>query len=109
MQQLNIKHNNSIATGMHATTEELWEAVFSVGPCRGFVLRIETQASQSREVYRVKSLQLAVQLGNESIGDWHRQGTPIVVICCVAILSLIVRWMPASKDRRPGTWKLRDL
>jgi hypothetical protein len=28
---------------MYATIEELWEAVFSVGPCRGYTWRIETQ------------------------------------------------------------------
>jgi hypothetical protein len=36
----------SVATIIHATVEELWEAVFSVGPCRGYIWKIETQLRQ---------------------------------------------------------------
>jgi hypothetical protein len=68
-----MKCNISVATGIHATVEDLWEAVFSVGPCRGYIWRIETQASQCTEVQRFMSLQLAVQLGDRSIGGCHRQ------------------------------------
>jgi hypothetical protein len=28
---------------MYATVEELWEAVFSVDPCRGYIWRSEAQ------------------------------------------------------------------
>jgi hypothetical protein len=35
-----------MATVMHATTEELWEAVLSVGPCRGYIWRIRIKLSQ---------------------------------------------------------------
>jgi hypothetical protein len=32
---------------MHATTEELWDAMFSVGLCRGYIWRTETELSLS--------------------------------------------------------------
>jgi hypothetical protein len=52
------------ATSMHATIEELWEAVFSLGPCRSYIWRMETQASQSRE-----SLESAVSNWKTPIGN----------------------------------------
>jgi hypothetical protein len=34
-----------MATVMHATIEELWEAVFFVRPCRGYIWRIGIKLS----------------------------------------------------------------
>jgi hypothetical protein len=39
-QETQLQHSNSY------TTEESWEAVFSVGLCRGYIWRIETQAKK---------------------------------------------------------------
>jgi hypothetical protein len=38
------KFHVSVATIMHATIEELWEAVFSVSLCGDYIWRIETQS-----------------------------------------------------------------
>jgi hypothetical protein len=38
------KRHVSVATVMHAAIEELWEAVFSVDPYRGYIWRTETES-----------------------------------------------------------------
>jgi hypothetical protein len=35
-----MKGHVRVETVMHVTMEELWEAVFSVDPCRGYIWRI---------------------------------------------------------------------
>jgi hypothetical protein len=46
-QQWKMKSNASIETVMRKTREKLWEAVFFVAVCEGYIWEIETQASQS--------------------------------------------------------------
>jgi hypothetical protein len=41
------KRHVRLTTFMHAILEKLWEAVFSVGPYRGHIWRIETQAPRA--------------------------------------------------------------
>jgi hypothetical protein len=90
MQQWNTKHPISIAVVMQATIEELWEAVFSEGPCRGYIWIIESQLSQSR----ITSLQLAVGRQTRqrlSLMVTPGGGAPTVVSCCIAAPSQAVR------------------
>jgi hypothetical protein len=89
--------------GRHATVEELWEAVFSVVPCGGYIWRLETQTSLSR-----KSSESAVSSwetdASEIVADGRslwRCGKWRSFHCCKLLRSnfcLVVRQSPASKD-----------
>jgi hypothetical protein len=56
---------------MHVTTEELWEAVFSVDPCKCYIWRIKTQLSESES--RVKSLEFTVSSYETDPSEVDRQ------------------------------------
>jgi hypothetical protein len=57
---------------MYATIEDLWEVVFPVGPWRGHIWRIETQASQSREAESIRSV----------VSSWEMDPSEVIADGC---------------------------
>jgi hypothetical protein len=70
----------------HTTVEELWETVFCVGARRGYIWRIGTQLSQSRESLEAdKSESEAVVRQSPRVeGGMEGRGAIIVVSRCLA-------------------------
>jgi hypothetical protein len=67
--------------------EELWEAVFSVGPCRGYTWGIETQLSQLRVEWK-SSLEAGSLRESEAENiTWHRCGKWRSPHCCKSLHS----------------------
>jgi hypothetical protein len=85
------KRHVSAATVMHAAIEELWEAVFPAGPCRGYVRKIETQLSQSGVEWKSSSEAGSPRYPEAEIvapgGGVGRGKILIVVSLCVATSS----------------------
>jgi hypothetical protein len=96
------KEHVGVATVIHSSTEEIWEAVVSAGPCRGYIWRIETRRkgqaysyetnpSSSQRICYIRTTTAMVQLqnkkeeisGRESRGAWRQDeligGKPPVV------------------------------
>jgi hypothetical protein len=104
MQHWNMKRNISAATVIHATIEELWETVFSMDPCRGYIdgslLEFELGGRES-ETARVWTS-----------SPWQMRGRQRCPHCCkpLRINAETCCEIDASlRGRESGSTQLRDL
>jgi hypothetical protein len=104
----------SITTIIHATVDELWEVVFPVGS----IPRPYHENQQDKLV--------SLESSESAVSSWERKPSEVVADgchmaggtrgrsphCCKSLSTkakLVVREMPASKDRSHGTQKLKNL
>jgi hypothetical protein len=96
----------SIATVIHATIEELWEAVLPVGS----IPRLYHEDQRNKPI--------TLESNESAVCSWETDTSEVITDCCLLVegweelepnTELVVRQMPASKNRSHGTWKLKDL